>query len=83
MCRRCAATLCQRVVEEGRNVANRVDRDEVDEKIAWLDAQTAPPEEPDWVTLPWTTRLHGSSGLGWEQFLHQCDVLPDRAATRP
>ena len=68
----------QRVVEEGRNVANRVNRDEVDEKIAWLDAQTAPPEEPDWVALAlddaatWFQRV---TPAGWEQFLHQCDVL--------
>lgn len=68
----------QRVVEESRRVTNRVDRDDVEEKIAWLDVQTAPPEEPDWVALALDDAevwFKGVSAAGWEQFLHQCDVL--------
>ena len=68
----------QRTVEEGRRVTNRVEQDDVEEKIAWLDAQTALPEEPDWVALALddaATWFKGITAAGWEHFLHQCDVL--------
>ncbi|MDE2803004.1 MAG: hypothetical protein OXK21_08995 [Chloroflexota bacterium] len=68
----------QLFVEDGSRASSRVDRDEVDEKIAWLDAQTAPPEEPDWIALALDDAaiwLKGLTVAGWEQFLHQCDVL--------
>ena len=74
--------LCRRAlhlfVEDGSRATARVDEDGVDEKIAWLDAQTTPPEEPDWISLALDDAalwFKGVTAAGWEQFLHQCDVL--------
>ncbi len=68
----------QRIVEEGRRVTVRVERDGVEEKIVWLDAQTTPPEEPDWVALALDDAavwFKGVTPAGWEHFLHECNIL--------
>lgn len=68
----------QRIVDEQQRVITRVESDDVRAKIAGLDDQTAPPEEPDWAAMAlddaavWFKEIPPA---GWEQFLYQCDVL--------
>lgn len=68
----------QQVADEGRRIMDKVDHDPVEEKLDELDKATAPPVEPDWTALALDDAaawFHRVTPAGWEQYLHQCDVL--------